>query len=556
PNLDINIVSIADSLEVATEVQSVMEKFHGDPGYGTFVEVLEDVKAKYLVEHDPVKKNALRKRIEEFQEDYLRRTRLVVDSGPPIEVFMPSLADIIVMNPPYVRQEKIPKSKKEHLVKNYMLDRTSDIYAYFMVRALRLLKPRGVAALITSDKWLEVGYGITLQRLLKPHIVAVYGQRMRSFEADINTVITIMKKDKLPDSHPIQFIYLERYGDKPVRNYKSVERGKLKPGKWYYLRAPRFFEEVLLPKLTHKLKDFAEIKRGFTTGANEFFYVKDITHLYEADYLANPRKFNEWGVNAKTAQELRKQGLIYIENEGGERFVIDGKDVKPVVRSPKQIRSYKIKDIPTLCIYTSNPGRFTQQYIKWGERKGFHKRPTFRGRRPWYKLSDLDLTRLFMVKYPFKRMCIILTADASLCDQELYAIYPKVELQKLWTYLNSTLFYLTLEIYGKRMGGGILGVIVDDINVIPVPDLNSMRLTLIENGSFLNRTVLPYYKEIEQLDRLVVDRAVLRALAFSGEMVDKLVEELHKAFIELVEDRLIKASIPLREEEQESGDIS
>ncbi|MEM4300432.1 MAG: DNA methyltransferase, partial [Candidatus Caldarchaeum sp.] len=42
PNLDINIVSIADSLEVATEVQSVMEKFHGDPGYGTFVEVLED----------------------------------------------------------------------------------------------------------------------------------------------------------------------------------------------------------------------------------------------------------------------------------------------------------------------------------------------------------------------------------------------------------------------------------------------------------------------------------------------------------------------------------
>ncbi|MEM3111374.1 MAG: DNA methyltransferase, partial [Candidatus Caldarchaeum sp.] len=204
PNLDINIVSVADSLESPRGVQSV---------------------------------------IEEFQEDYLRRTRLVVDSGPPIEVFMPSLADIIVMNPPYVRQERIPKNKKEYYVSTYKLDRKTDLYAYFMVRALKLLRTGGVAALITSDKWLETGYGITLQMVLKPHVVAVYGQRMRSFEADINTVITVMKKDNLPDSHPIQFIYLERYGDKPVRNYKSVERGKLKPGKWYYLRAPRFFEE-------------------------------------------------------------------------------------------------------------------------------------------------------------------------------------------------------------------------------------------------------------------------------------------------------------------------
>ncbi|MEM2038771.1 MAG: DNA methyltransferase, partial [Nitrososphaerota archaeon] len=272
PNLDINIVTIQDSLEVP-KVQKVLDEFLEETAYRAHVEEIEAVKARYLNEHDAEKKNALRKRIEGLQRSLVKRMGLVISSGPPIEFYMPSLADIIVMNPPYVRQERIPKGKKEYYVSEYKLDRTSDIYAYFMVRALRLLRAGGVAALITSDKWLEVGYGITLQRVLKPHIVAIYGQRMRSFGADINTVITILKKDKLPDSHPIQFIYLERYGDKPVRNYKSIGRGKLNPGKWYYLRAPRIFEEVLLPKLTHKLKDFAEIKRGFTTGANEFFYV-------------------------------------------------------------------------------------------------------------------------------------------------------------------------------------------------------------------------------------------------------------------------------------------
>jgi len=369
PNLDINIVTINDSLELPRGVQVRLDQYLEDPHHRAFVEELEMVKARYLVEHDPEKKNALRKRVEDLQREFVEKTGLAAVDGLPIEFFMPSLADIIVMNPPYVRQEKIDKNKKERYVSSYKLDKTSDLYAYFMVRALKLLRPDGAAALITSDKWLEVNYGRTLQATLKPHILAVYGQRRRSFGADVNTVITILKKQPQPDNHPIQFIYLEQYGGENVRNHKSIPRGKLSPGKWYYLRAPKIFEETLLPKLTHKLKDFAEIKRGFTTGANEFFYMKDITHLYEADYLTNPQKFHKWGVTAKTAEELQQQGLIYIENEAGERFVIDRKDVCPVFRTPKNIDSWVVVHHENLVLYTDDPGPFTKKYIKWGEKR-------------------------------------------------------------------------------------------------------------------------------------------------------------------------------------------
>ncbi len=230
PNLDLNIVTVQDSLELPKGVQRVLGEFAAEIGYLSIVEDLEAVKARYLNEHDPVKKNALRKRIEELQKEFVKRTGLTVRAGPPVEFFMPSLADIIVMNPPYVRQEDISKQKKEYYVSSYRLYKTSDIYAYFMVRALRLLRTGGAAALITSDKWLEVNYGRVLQQLLKPHIVAIYGQRRRSFKADVNTVITVLKKDEQPADKPIQFIYLESYSDEKVRNYNAIERGSSSRG--------------------------------------------------------------------------------------------------------------------------------------------------------------------------------------------------------------------------------------------------------------------------------------------------------------------------------------
>jgi hypothetical protein len=458
------------------------------------------------------------------------------------------------MNPPYIRQEKIDKQDKEHYVKTYFLDRTSDIYTYFMVRALKLLKEGGAAAIISSDKWLEVGYGLKLQERLKPHILAVYGQRMRSFTADVNTVITVLKKDKLPDDHPIQFIYLSRYGSNEVINYKSIPRGKLSPGKWYYLRAPKIFEEKLLPKLNRRLGEFADIKRGFTTGANEFFYMKDITHLYEADYLANPKKFEEWGVKAKTSKELVEQGLIYVENEGGERFVIDRKDVVPIIKSPKEITSYSIGRPKLLCLYTKNPGKFTYKYIEWGVKQGFHKKPTCQSRNPWFKLPDLEPAQILFPMFVMARFFFGFSSDPVVCDNMLYTVYPKYNKTNFWLFINSTIFYLTAELYSLRMGGGALALKVNFYEDMPVPNLKELNVSFPAE-KLLKRTPLPYYDEVKQPDRRELDKAVLRALGFPEHELDTLVDELHKAFVWVVEDRLIKAGRPLQGlEEEEYGE--
>ena len=83
--------------------------------------------------------------------------------------------DIALANPPYVRQEKIesfringkPVVSKAQLKADYKTYAgTADLLVYFYERALRLLKPEGSLAFITSNKWYRAGYGKGLRSWL------------------------------------------------------------------------------------------------------------------------------------------------------------------------------------------------------------------------------------------------------------------------------------------------------------------------------------------------------------------------------------------------------
>lgn len=86
--------------------------------------------------------------------------------------------DIAFANPPYIRQEKIesfrvndkPVIAKSQLKADYKtFAGTADIYVYFYERALRLLKPTGALAFITSNKWYRINYGKGLRDWLSTH---------------------------------------------------------------------------------------------------------------------------------------------------------------------------------------------------------------------------------------------------------------------------------------------------------------------------------------------------------------------------------------------------
>lgn len=550
PNLDMNIIVINDSLRqpdyqrtLDTRVEELRERF-------------VEVKAKYLNEHYSKNKRKLKEKLQKISKEIAKKTR--VDPNV-IEAYMPKRADIIVMNPPYVRQESIPKERKDYYVERYSLSKKSDLFAYFLVRVLKLLSDNGIASVICSDKWLETRYGESLQEKLKDRLIAIYGQRERTFGADINTVITVYGNRKM--STPIQFTYLDSYGSNEIRQDVAMERKKLTPGKWFYLRVPKIFLEKILPKLTFRFEEIAGIKRGFTTGANDFFYMKDVNHLYEADHLANPKRFEE--IEAKTADELRKQGLTYMENEEGRRFVIEEKSVKPLLRSMRDFAHPYIRHKPvTFCLalesVVNKNTKFSARYVQMGEKKeinvtrgsdrktviGYHSLSTTRVRPIWYVLPSLKPAKIALPELFSMRFLSFFSETPLLADHLFDMVYPnKISHERtLWLYLNSTIYFIMLELWSPRMGGGggALHPRTIEYKTMPMPDIEQL-VSHLQNVDYGNRSTLPYHEEIKQSDKTTLNLAVLRGMGFTYEEARNLLPELYKSYIELVNDRLTKA---------------
>ena len=549
-SLDLNIVKIPDSLIKSAGIQRKL----GDELESAWDE-MHTIREKFATAKKPDERVKLRVELQKIQKDIEKRTGV---KGGIIESWVPKPIDIIVMNPPYVRQESIPKDKKTYYSTNYNvngkpIDKKSDLYCYFVLRALNLISEEGVVSVISSDKWLEAGYGEDLQKALSSRLMGIYGQRERTFGADVNSIIFVYGSET-DSSKKTDFVYLESYSSLSVRNHVQFVRKDLKAGKWFYLRAPKMFMEKVFPKLTHKLGDLAEIKRGFTTGANDFFYMKDVSASYEADYLTNPNKFEDWGVNAKNEKELREQDLIYIENEGGNRFVINRSDTKPLVRTTRELKTYTITGMSKLCLYTKIPGEMTQKYIKWGQEQsvkirgkkdpviGYNNVPSVSGRKNWYSLNDLEPANTILPMYVMDRFFVPKSNEPVICDHTLYTV--KLKVKGIESYLNSTLFYTTMELYLRRLGGGVGEIMVDDYEQMPVPDLQRIDSTTI-NDTF-EREVKRYFEEVEMKDRRQLDSEILKLLSIENFPLD----EFYKEFVELVDDRLIKADRGLRSQEE------
>lgn len=131
--------------------------------------------------------------------------------------------DIVIMNPPYVRQERIapptplsPQDYKKAIARNIdalwalswnpdpkqlIKDNTvevpgrADLYVPFFFVGTALLKPKGVLCLVTSNAWLDVDYGKAVQKFLlckARWIMTIDNLAKRTFaQSDINTVITL-----------------------------------------------------------------------------------------------------------------------------------------------------------------------------------------------------------------------------------------------------------------------------------------------------------------------------------------------------------------------------
>ena len=549
------------------------------------------------------------KQIETLTENlnHLKATRSALRSagGVPfvwdiafVEVFTGEKGgfDIVIGNPPYVRQESIAdpnipregvttENKKAHKAKlarsvyqafprffrykrerditsdnplpavSHKLDAKSDLYIYFYFHGLSLLNPKGAFCFITSNSWLDAGYGKDLQEFILKHChikQIIDNEARRSFaSADVNTVICLFSTPnekheseldkmtrfvmfKTPFEGILDAVIFYEIETAPERS--STEEHRVFPisqgdlleagsddtspnpkyigDKWgKYLRAPDIYWTILDKARDNlvRLGNVAEVRRGFTTGANDFFYLND-------------QRIQEWGIE--------------------EEFL------KPVIKSPRECRSIlidpsQLKFKLFMCGVDKEDlaGTAALEYIEWGESEEFDQRPSCRSRARWYDLGE-RVEPLGVIPCGYREVFIVYQNNGVLVDKRLYELDAD-EGESILACLNSSLYPLFLEMQTRSYGGGggPIDATVYEITDLYLPKPSSFDSSAHEElidifKGMSRRTIETIHNEVNKPDRRALDAIIFDALNLTqGERAD-----VYEAVIHLVETRLQKAS--------------
>jgi type I restriction-modification system DNA methylase subunit len=461
------------------------------------------------------------------------------------EVFEDGGFDVVLANPPYVRQEEIDKDIKKKLLTLYSEAMTgkSDLFVAFYARGLQLLKDGGTHVFVCSNSWLDVGYGGKLQGYLlnNSHVAAIYDSAIeRQFaSADINTIISFIHKQEPDDDDITRFVSLRApFNEAILDDTKcrvvtkmcseiwesgSNENNRYEGDKWggKYLRAPDIYFTIF-EKGKDKLKklgNIAQVKYGQKTGSNEFF-------------LLNRSEQELWNIE--------------------EDFL------RSFVKSSRECRSMRIsQDQIGLKVFSCSLGKEelagtnALEYIEYGENDnewidpndGVAKPPYLNSscavRRIWYDTGIQRPPDFIWFKGFNERFLVVSNEDGAAVGDRLYAVslndeYAAYKSEALIC-LNSTMSQLFTELHGRvNLGEGALDIMTYEVASIPVllPNLIS-----VVEMPITEREILPVSQEVIQPDRRELDNIIFDALGLtSGER-----DAVYEAVIDLVSKRLQRA---------------
>ncbi len=192
--------------------------------------------------------------------------------------------DIVIGNPPYIRQEEIGKFK-DYLKKDYQVFAgTADLLVYFYELGIKLLKEKGSFSFITSNKFMRANYGKALREFLSAlnlsEIIDFGDAPVFDGVAAYACIVNLQKFNAKSENQTRAYNFPTK-SDVPdfETSYKNdgfyLEQSKLAADGWQIERADVL---ELLDKLRSKGKPLGEYVHGkfyygIKTGLNEAFVV-------------------------------------------------------------------------------------------------------------------------------------------------------------------------------------------------------------------------------------------------------------------------------------------
>ncbi|HRN91206.1 MAG TPA: DUF559 domain-containing protein [Ferruginibacter sp.] len=366
--------------------------------------------------------------------------------------------DVVIGNPPYIRQEEFKEIKSYLQLKYTCYDATADLYVYFVNLGLNLLKEKGNFIYIIPNKWIRASYGKKLRAfLLNRNIKSIidFGDLPVFEEATtypcivelINSVpnssfhFTSIQSLNLPDG-------LKTFVDHnkiEIRNHTLSDKG------WNLSNQSNI-------KLIEKIKNNSILLKNFVNDAI-FYGIK--TGCNEA-FILDEENRNLLIKKDKNAAQIIKPYLA-------------GRDIKRYEQplSKKYIilseRGINIENYPSVLEHLS-------QFKSKLEKKA--------GSGQWYELqaSPGDTTKFEKPKimYPdiSKNLNFILDSHGHYSVNTVYNIGS--DSKGLLGYLNSNVFLFYFQSVSNSIRGGYLRFFTEYIKECPIPKKLSVLEPIID----------------------------------------------------------------------------
>lgn len=400
--------------------------------------------------------------------------------------------DLIIGNPPYIRQEEI-KELKNTLSKNYKVYKgTADIYTYFYELGFNVLKENGILSFITSNKYTRAGYGEALREfLLKNTCILKYIDLngIKVFDsATVDTSILSFEKIKIKEN---TFKYLSLNNEllknydfeiSAIKEFLNISQNSLSKESFAFNDESTNALKTKIEKLGTPLKEWygLNINYGIKTGYNEAFI---ITTEKKDEILAKCKDEDE---KERTAKLIRKM----LRGRDIKRYSYEWAGLWVIGTFPSL--KIDIEQYPALKQYLS---QFLPRIEQSGE-KGCRKKTSNK----WFETQD-------NIAYyeEFEKEKIVWNPVSG----EYLFSYIKEHI-----FFNNSLFMMTLDVFSLKY-------ILAFMNSNCYKWLITLKTNLIQTGSYA-------YGAKDKIERLPIPKINSKNEKLADELIN-LVDEILKA---------------------------
>jgi adenine-specific DNA-methyltransferase len=194
--------------------------------------------------------------------------------------------DIVIGNPPYVRQELFKNYKHElEVLFQDVYDGRADLYTYFIKKGFDVLNNKGILTLITSNKFIVRGYGEKIRNLLSTQktikSIVNFGE-LPVFKASVDSAIIIAENRHPNQDESLMYAQatekehlLNVYGFLSnsfiLKNISELQKG------WVFMEKNLMLILQKIEEHPKRLGDLFEIFGGIKTGYDSAFIINSKT---------------------------------------------------------------------------------------------------------------------------------------------------------------------------------------------------------------------------------------------------------------------------------------